>query len=118
MQTLKKQFLITLIAIIFTLSIGIIFIFAPNANPIIAYYSLLRAGFGCRGPGDYCALLTTLQFSTPLILSGLSALLAFRAGIFSIGQAGQLNLGAAGATWIAGSWILPDMVYSKSRNSY
>jgi simple sugar transport system permease protein len=32
---------------------------------------------------------------TPLILSGLSAVVAFRAGMFSLGQAGQMVMGAA-----------------------
>ncbi len=111
MLPLKKRFIITSAAILFSLLIGIIFILAANANPITAYYSLLRAGFGCRGAGGFCAFLTMLQFATPLILSGLSALVAFRAGIFSIGQAGQLVLGAAGATWMAGSWLLPGMLH-------
>ena len=111
MATIKRHFLTPAVAIIFSLLIGIIFIFAAKANPITAYYALLRAGFGCRGTGGFCAFLTMLQFATPLILSGLSALVAFRAGIFSIGQAGQLVLGAAGATWIAGSWLLPGMLH-------
>ncbi len=111
MQTVKKQFLLTFVAIIFSLLIGIIFILAANANPITAYTALLQAGFGCRGLGGFCALFTTLQFTTPLILSGLSALLAFRAGLFSIGQAGQLVLGAAGATWIASLPIFPEMLH-------
>jgi simple sugar transport system permease protein len=61
---------------------------------------LLGAGFGCRD-AEYCALLTTLQFATPLLLTGLSAAVAFHAGLFSVGQAGQMLLGAAAAAGLA-----------------
>jgi simple sugar transport system permease protein len=76
-----------------------------------AYIALFQAGFGCRGPGGLCALLTTLQYATPLILSGLSAMLAFRAGLFSIGQASQMTVGAAAATWVTGTLSLPGVLY-------
>ncbi|MFN2138040.1 MAG: ABC transporter permease, partial [Candidatus Promineifilaceae bacterium] len=52
-------------------------------------------------------LLTTLQYATPLILSGLSATIAFRTGLFSIGQLGQMLLGAAAATFLANRLALP-----------
>lgn len=69
-------------------------------SPIDALRVLLSAGFGCAGEGR-CALITTFQYATPLILTGLSAAVAFRAGFFSIGQFGQMLLGAAAANWIA-----------------
>ena len=80
------------------ITVGSVFILFANANPLNAYSSLIRAGFGCRGPSGFCALLTTLQYATPLILGGLSAAVAFRAGMFSIGQIGQMVLGAAAVT--------------------
>ena len=43
----------------------------------------------------------TLVRATPLILTGLSVALAFRAGVFNIGAEGQLLVGAAAATAIA-----------------
>jgi simple sugar transport system permease protein len=67
---------------------------------------LIGAGFGCRD-ADYCALLTTLQFATPLLLTGLSATVAFHAGLFSVGQAGQMLLGAAAAASLAASLDAP-----------
>ncbi len=92
-------------AILFSLAFGAILILAAGVNPLVAYARLLQAGFGCDLAGSICALLTTLQYATPLILSGLSALVAFRAGVFSLGQAGQMILGAGFATYAA--WRLP-----------
>lgn len=83
-------------------------IFAGSVFLILAGYPLLpslgflfSAGFGCQS-AQTCAFLTTIQFATPLILAGLSAAVAFRAGFFSVGQAGQMILGAGVAAWIGG----------------
>jgi len=90
-----------LIAVLFSLLAGALLILMAGVDPLFAYRSLFTAGFGCRGGGGFCAVLTTLQYTTPLILSGLSATAAFRAGLFSIGQLGQMLLGAAAATFLA-----------------
>jgi simple sugar transport system permease protein len=90
-----------LIAVLFSLLVGGLLILIAGVNPLFAYRALFTAGFGCRGSGGFCAVLTTLQYTTPLILSGLSATIAFRTGLFSIGQAGQMLLGAAAATFLA-----------------
>lgn len=83
-----------------------LFIIFTETSPLVGYRELLVAGFGCRGSGN-CALLTTLQFATPLLLTGLSAAVAFRAGLFSIGQAGQMILGAAAAASVSSNLELP-----------
>jgi simple sugar transport system permease protein len=43
----------------------------------------------------------TLVRATPLILTGLSVAISFRAGVFNIGADGQFLVGAAAATWAA-----------------
>ncbi len=91
------------LALLSSLLVGSALIVAAGASPLHAYLSLFRAAYSCAGPGGMCALLTTLQYATPLIFSGLSALVAFRAGLFSIGQLGQMVVGAAVATWLAGT---------------
>jgi ABC-type uncharacterized transport system permease subunit len=98
---------VPLIAALFSLLVGSLLIRIAGASPLEAYSELIVAGFGCRGAGGFCALLTTLQYATPLILSGLSATVAFRAGLFSIGQLGQMLLGAAAATFMANRLHLP-----------
>jgi simple sugar transport system permease protein len=89
---------------------GLLILFV-GGNPFLTYADLLEAGFGCRpGPGR-CALVTALQFATPLILSGLSATVALRSGFFSVGQFGQMLFGAAAASWLAGSVSLPAVLH-------
>ena len=89
-----------LLAGIVGLLVGGIFVLFTDETPLRAYQLLLNSGFGCQQL-DNCSLFTTLQFATPLILAGLSAAVAFRAGVFSIGQAGQMVLGAGFAAWVA-----------------
>jgi simple sugar transport system permease protein len=88
-----------------------LFILLTDASPVDGYRYLLAAGFGCRAAGQ-CALLTTLQFATPLALTGLSAAVAFRMGLFSIGQAGQMLLGAAAAAWLSAPLDLPGWAHA------
>ncbi len=96
-----------LLPVFLSLLAGALLILAAGQNPINTYASLFSAGFGCHpGPGR-CALITALQFATPLILSGLSAAVALRSGFFSIGQAGQMLFGAAAAAWFAAHLELP-----------
>jgi simple sugar transport system permease protein len=98
---------VILIAVLFSLFIGGLLILTTGTDPLFAYRTLFTAGFGCRDSGGFCAILTTIQYATPLILSGLSATAAFRAGLFSIGQIGQMLLGAAAATFLANRLALP-----------
>lgn len=95
-----------MLSLVGSLAISGLFILLTDTSPLEGYRRLLEAGFTCRGPGQ-CALITTLQFATPLILTGLSATVAFRGGLFSIGQAGQMILGAAAAAWAASRFSLP-----------
>ncbi|KAA3648280.1 MAG: ABC transporter permease [Chloroflexi bacterium] len=88
-----------LAALVGLLAGGLFLLFSGEA-PLRSYRLLLTAGFGC-GQLDNCSFWTTLQFATPLMLAGLSAAVAFRAGVFSIGQAGQMVLGAGFAAWVA-----------------
>ncbi|HLM64901.1 MAG TPA: ABC transporter permease [Acidimicrobiales bacterium] len=57
------------------------------------------------------ALGRTLVESTPLALAGLSVALAFRAGLFNIGAAGQLIVGATCAGWVGFTFDLPTAVH-------
>jgi general nucleoside transport system permease protein len=48
-----------------------------------------------------------MAIMTPMLLTGLSAVVAFRAGFFSLGQAGQMLMGAALASNVANAILLP-----------
>jgi len=96
-----------LLPVILSLLAGGLLILAVGQNPLLTYAKLFDAGFSCRAGQGRCALITALQFATPLILTGLSATVALRGGFFSIGQAGQMLFGAAAASWLAGVLSLP-----------
>jgi simple sugar transport system permease protein len=53
----------------------------------------------------------TLVEATPLALAGLAVALAFRAGLFNIGAAGQLIVGATCAGWVGFTFDLPTAVH-------
>ncbi len=53
----------------------------------------------------------TLTIATPLIAAGLGVALAFRAGLFNIGGAGQVLVGAAAAGYVGFAVDLPPVVH-------
>ena len=107
-----RQIVGLVLPILLSLLAGALLIFAAGQTPLLTYADLFEAGFGCAmGPGR-CAVLTALQFATPLIFSGLSATVALRGGFFSIGQIGQMLFGAAAATWLGGYVSLPPVVHA------
>src|SRR6266566_1131009 len=79
----------------------------PFTNIINAYSSLFSGSFG-----SLASISVTLVKVTPLIFVSLSVAIAFRAGLFNIGAAGQLAVGAIAADMIGltftswPSWIL------------
>ena len=111
MISYSKQIARLLSPVFLSLLAGGLLILLVGQNPWSAYMGLFEAGFGCQtGPGR-CALVTALQFATPLILSGLSATVALRGGFFSVGQFGQMLFGAAAASWLAGNLALPPVLH-------
>ncbi len=69
--------------------------------PVLQTYGLLFEGaFGSR-----FALSETLTRAVPLIFTGLSAAVAFRARLFNIGAEGQLYAGALAAVAVGGSQV-------------
>ena len=65
-----------------------------GVSPLDAFSSLYEGAFGSRE-----AALETLVQGTPLILTGLAAAVAFRAGVWNIGGEGQFFAGAIGTWW-------------------
>jgi simple sugar transport system permease protein len=58
------------------------------------------------------ALTDTLVSSTPLILTGLSVTLGFRAGLFNIGAEGQYLIGAVCGVWVGYAFQLPPILHA------
>ncbi|MBI9045082.1 MAG: ABC transporter permease [Anaerolineaceae bacterium] len=112
-QNKTQLILRPILASIFGLLAGAVFVFFTDVNPLKAMGTLLNSGFGCNKNG-FCAIWTMFQYATPLILTGLSALMAFRVRIFSIGQAGQMVLGAGLANWAAYNLAAPGFLHPAS----
>ena len=106
-----KRFALLLLPIFYALAAGGVLILAAGANPFSTYANLFTSGFSCAPGAGKCALATALTFATPLILSGLSATVALRAGFFSLGQSGQMVVGAAAATGVGSRFLLPSGIH-------
>ncbi len=110
----QKQFFNTLLVPFLAILTGLIFaailILFTDTPPLVAFKELFSASFGCRSVTN-CAFLTTLERATPIILTGLGAVIAFRSGMFSIGQEGQLLMGAVMAAWLGYTIHLPAVIH-------
>ncbi|SEM99621.1 ABC transporter permease [Palleronia pelagia] len=76
-------------AIVAALLVAGVLIAIAGANPLTAYALILDGAFGSR-----LGFSETLTRTTPLILTGLAAAVAFRARVWNIGGEGQFYLGA------------------------
>jgi ABC-type uncharacterized transport system permease subunit len=103
--------LVPIFSVLASMLVGCVLILINNKNPLVVYLNLLKAAFGFSGFNMHSALLTSLQFSTPLLLSGLSAMVAFRAKFISLGQFGQMMFGAAISAWLGSRLSLPPIIH-------
>ena len=85
------------VAVAFTLVVSSFFVAWAGAPLGRTYELIFEGGFGSR-----FAWAETLTRATPLILTGLSAAVAFRARFYNIGAEGQLYLGALAAVAVGG----------------
>lgn len=93
--------------VLIILGVGIpLLLRAMGFDPIPATAALLRGSLG----SGYAITSATLVRATPLILTGLSVAIAFRAGVFNIGAEGQLLAGAAAAMAVS---LLPGLSHSR-----
>ena len=109
-KQLINSLLVPFLAILTGLIFAAILILFTDTPPLQAFRELFSAAFGCRTVNN-CAFLTTLERATPIILTGLGAVVAFRTGMFSIGQEGQLLMGAVTAAWLGYSIHLPYVIH-------
>ena len=136
-QRLFENAVIPILATILGLLLSSGFIAAAKADPIQAYQHMFCEGFGATGCQTFGDLLVmrqqapdgtvqsvfapfygekghklalVLERATILILTALSATVAFKAGLFSIGMDGQLVLGAITAAYLG--YALPDQIYA------
>ena len=83
-----RAMLIPALALVTALIIGAIIMVIFGDDPIAAYRGLVEGAFG---GGRSWSL--TIRKTTPLILTGLSVAVAFKAGLFNIGASGQFIMG-------------------------
>ena len=85
---LGRTLLLPILALVTALVIGAVVMLMFGDNPLKAYSGMFIGAFGsARGWA------ITIRKMTPLILTGLSVAVAFQAGLFNIGAAGQFVIG-------------------------
>ncbi len=82
---------------------------ALEASWTVAYDSYRALWRGSLGSASGVG--RTLVEATPLALAGLSVAFAFRAGLFNIGAAGQIVIGATCAGWVGFTFDLPAAIH-------
>jgi general nucleoside transport system permease protein len=83
-----QALLIPVLAVFTALVVGAFLMLIFGDNPLQAYAGLFNGAFGA--PKDWAE---TIRRMTPLILTGLSVAVAFKAGLFNIGASGQFIIG-------------------------
>lgn len=87
---------VPLLALLAALALGAIILIITGANPIEVYRTMIDTSLNGKRPIE-----RTLTYSTPLILTGLAAAVAFRMKLYTIGAEGQLFMGAVAGSAIA-----------------
>jgi general nucleoside transport system permease protein len=88
LRRIGQALLIPFLAVVSALVIGAVIMLLSGDDPLTAYRGLFSGAFGsARGWA------TTIRKTTPLILTGLSVAVAFKAGLFNIGASGQFVMG-------------------------
>lgn len=83
-----ESLVIPILAVVIAFVIGAGIILYLGDSPIDAYYYLFTGAFDGKR-----AIARTLLEATPMILTGLSVMVAYKAGLFNIGAQGQVVMG-------------------------
>jgi ABC-type uncharacterized transport system permease subunit len=96
---MKRKLVNGLVGIVVAMLIGAVVMLVQGYHPVETYLALFQYSLG-----DWYTFSTMLRNSVPLILTGLSAAVAFASGPVNLGQPGQLLIGALFAT-VAGLYL-------------
>jgi simple sugar transport system permease protein len=88
LRRVGQMLLIPILAVFSALVVGALIMWVFGDDPIAAYRGLFNGAFGSAR-----AWSITIRKTTPLILTGLSVAVAFKAGLFNIGASGQFIIG-------------------------
>ena len=100
-----KQFTVALAGILVAFLAGLLILWAQGYPPFAGYASLFFYSILSR-----FALFSTLNKAAPLILTGLSAAIAFGSGAVNLGQVGQFLMGAMSVTLVGLYVDLPAVI--------
>lgn len=92
----------TVLAVALALALASLLIASTGGSPRDAMHALLRGSVS-----DSASITNTLLYAAPLLLVGVGTCVSTRAGIFNIGQEGQVLVGALGAAWVALRFAIP-----------
>jgi ABC-type uncharacterized transport system permease subunit len=104
-KELMTSLAVPVLAIFTSLLVASIAILLSGSNPLSAYSAMLTGAFG-----DLDGIVETLNKTTPLLIAGLGAALAFRGGLFNIGIEGQIMVGSIGAVIIGSTIKAPAII--------
>lgn len=96
------------VALLLGVVVAVLLIAITGVSPLRSLGVLISGGFGFSG--KVWPIFMTLGSSTPLILTGLAAMLCFKVGVFCIAQEGQYVFGAIVAAWLGASLKLPPVI--------
>ncbi|MCI0520082.1 MAG: ABC transporter permease [Chloroflexi bacterium] len=93
---LLANLLSILVALICSFGLTFLVIAMIGADAKTVLWAIVKGSFGTKN-----ALIDTLIKATPIFITGLATVVAYRARVWNIGQEGQLYAGALGTTWAA-----------------
>ncbi len=96
------------VALLLGVVVAVLLIAITGVSPLRSLGVLISGGFGFSG--KVWPIFMTLGSSTPLILTGLAAMLCFKVGVFCIAQEGQYVFGAIMAAWLGATLKLPPII--------
>lgn len=96
------------VALLLGVVVAVLLIAITGVSPLRSLGVLISGGFGFSG--KVWPIFMTLGSSTPLILTGLAAMLCFKVGVFCIAQEGQYVFGAIMAAWLGAALKLPSVI--------
>lgn len=113
---LRSGWLVSILAVVIAFAIGAILIWISGASIGEAYYAMFRGAIFDPEANSFQRQIKPLTdsffYAIPLIIGGLGLAVGFRAGLFNIGGAGQLTMGALAAVWVGFSYELPPVIHT------
>lgn len=98
-RTLVSQILVIVALGVISFLVGAVAVLIAGESPVQAYLELFRGAFGTRS--NFAA---TVARSIPIIVTGVGAAVAFKAGFFNLGVEGQMVMGALASAVVA-DWL-------------